>query len=333
MNTYYAPICSSHDQIPPGGTSLQAAGRRVTILEKPCWPLNISALFYNDPSQIIRAGENEVVSISFNPRDSSLAVTDGSDVRIWNPFTEEQLRYVFDFYLKQIAFSPNGSSLAVGLSNYVILTDPQTGNFQGDKLAGLESDVKSVAFNPLGGTLAVGCEGGNVTILGLDLTTLSSSNMGSMVNSVSYSVDGRLAAGLENGNVVVVDALNFCREHRMLAPIKSVAFSLVDNTLAVGLGNGSVLVEDSGRVFREFGTQLQSGVNSVSYSYDGFLAAGLEGGNVIVWEPSVGEIQTFVTNSGVTSVAFSNGGHLAAGLKDGNVLIWSRSRPGKKLLR
>lgn len=329
MNTYYAPICCSHDQISPGGKSLQAAGRG----QKPCWPLNISAVFYRDPSEIIRAGENEVVSISFNSRDSSLAATDGSDVRIWNPFTEEQLRYLFDFYLRQIAFSPNGSSLAVGISAYVILTDPQTGIFQGEEVASLESDVKSIAFNPQGGTLAVGCEGGDVTILGLDLTTLSSSNMGSMVNSVAYSVDGRLAAGLENGNVVVVDPLNFRRDRKMLAAAKSVAFSPVDNTLAVGLGNGSVLVEDSGGFFRELGTQLQSGVNSVSYSYDGFLAAGLEGGNVIVWEPYANEIQTLITNSGVTSVAFSNGGHLAAGLKDGNVLIWSRSRPGKKPLR
>jgi WD40 repeat protein len=106
-----------------------------------------------------------------------------------------------------VAFSPDGTLLAHGAGNAVVLSDLRIGR-PVRVLTGHTGAVWSVAFSPDGTRLATGGAGGTVrlwdTATGRQLTDLSGHT--GTVLSVAFSPDGtRLATGGDDGTVRLWD--------------------------------------------------------------------------------------------------------------------------------
>ena len=150
-------------------------------------------------------------------------------------------------WIDEIAYSPDGTRLAVAGSIGIWLYDVQTGE-ELDLLTGHTSTVDSVSYSPDGNTLASGSDDKTVRLwdarTGRHLRTLTGHTYG--VRSVSYSPDGNtLASGSRDDTVRLWDARTG-RHLRTLtghtSTVESVSYSPDGNTLASGSSDGTVLL-------------------------------------------------------------------------------------------
>ena len=150
-------------------------------------------------------------------------------------------------WISEIAYSPDGTLLAVASSIGIWIYDAQTGEAL-DLLTGHTDGVWSVAFSPDGNTLASGSYDDTVRLwdanTGRHLRTLTGHTH--RVESVAFSPDGNtLASGSYDDTVRLWDA-NTGRHLRTLTGhtdrVGSVAFSPDGNTLASGSWDGTVLL-------------------------------------------------------------------------------------------
>ena len=113
---------------------------------------------------------DDVNSVAFSP-DGTLLASEGcglrdgfycleGEIRLWDPFTGEQIRFVDTGHtggISSLAFSPAGSLLASGgVDNTIRLWDVSSGQQIGEPLTGHIHQVTSVAFSPDGSLLASG---------------------------------------------------------------------------------------------------------------------------------------------------------------------------------
>ena len=255
-----------------------------------------------------------------------------STLNITTSFAQDpppQLIHRFSHGSHNVAFSPDGTLLAIGRFGGVDIRNVETGNEIRHIRYNRRSSVSSIVFSPDGTLLVIGGSAINDDVLVWDIAADEPRNRLEQVGEVS-----------------------------------SVAFSPDGTTLAVGGGPWSPDTfpydeEDWGILLYDVATGDLSKtlightdvVFSVTFAPSGFSlasASGYEDGTARIWDVSTGEVRhTFKYNSSddpalgdkydVNSVAFSPNGHtLATGAtkirpgvgQDGDVRLWSLLRAG-----
>ena len=234
----------------------------------------------------------------------------------------------------EVAFSPDGSLLAVASSFGIWLYDAATSR-ELALLLGHTSGVLSVSFSPDGSTLASGSSDDTVKLWDVatrrNIATLRGHSRG--VWSVSFSPDGStLASGSWDNTVKLWDVAtrrNIATLEGHSSEVWSVSFSPDGSTLASGGGWGDNTVKLWDVATRRNIATLtghRGSVRSVSFSPDGStLASGSRNGTVKLWDVATRRnIATLEGHSSeVWSVSFSpDGSTLASGSWDNTVKLW-----------
>ena len=259
----------------------------------------------------------------------------GSDYQTWH-LPEGAIARLGKGRINEVAFSPDGSLLAVASSIGIWLYDAATSR-ELALLLGHTSEVTSVSFSPDGSTLASGSADGTVKLWDVatrrNIATLRGHR--NNVTSVSFSPDGStLASGARYGTVKLWDVAT----RRNIATLEahtstrggvlSVSFSPDGSTLASGSHDDTVVKLWDVATRRNIATLEghRNNVTSVSFSPDGStLASGARYGTVKLWD--VATRRNIATLEGhrnnVTSVSFSpDGSTLASGSHDDTVKLW-----------
>ena len=232
--------------------------------------------------------------------------------------------------ISEIAYSPDGTRLAVAGGIGIWLYDAQTGQ-ELDLFVGHTGLVESVSFSPDGRTLASGSTDETIRLWdvssGRHLRTLTGHT--DSVRSVSFAPDGQtLASGSTDATIRLWDASSG-RHIRTLTghtgSVRSVSFSPDGRTLASGsfreirlwdVASGQHIRTLIGHTFV---------VTSVSFAPDGqTLASGSYDATIRLWDVSSGQhLRTLGHPGWVNSVSFSpDGNTLASGSLDTTVRLW-----------
>jgi WD40 repeat protein len=240
-------------------------------------------------------------------------------------------------YSSSVAFSPDGSTLAVGWGKKgekhgILLFDAETGR-EIRNIEGHAGAVAGIAFSPDGRTIASASYNGMVKLwdagTGTEIRTLRGHL--ELVSSVAFSPDGRLIASGSGDNTVKLWDAGTGTEIRTLEghsnPVTCVAFSPDGQMIASGDWDNTVKLWDAGT-----GTEIRTLrghthiVMSVAFSPDGQMIASGSGDNAVkLWDAGTGtEIRTLEGHSNpVTCVAFSPDGQMiASGSEDNAVKLW-----------
>ena len=314
--------------------------------------------------------DSAVSSIAFSPNGNTLvSASYDNTVRLWDAKTGEYLRRLTGcnnwflallrglFSLKNkyqrtptvrtsqvtsVAFSPDGSTLAIGDSKTVQLWDGETGKHL-RTLAGHAGVVLSTAFDPAGRLLASGSSDNTVrlwdAVTGKHLRVLTGHT--DLVWSIAFSPDGRTLASTGDDEIIQLwdtagELLQTLTGHT--GSVRSLAFSPDGNILASGSYDRTVRLWDAetGEPKHTF-TGCMSSVYSLAFSPDGrTIASGSLDNTVLLWDVETGEpIRTLTGHSsGVSNLAFSTSGEtLASGSQDGTVLLWELTPPSQNYTR
>ena len=135
--------------------------------------------------------------MAFSPDGSILASADYSEVKLWDVESGKEIRSAalggLAFWRTALAFSPNGSQLAVvGYRDSVVLLNADDGSIK-QILTGQKEPADEVAFSPDGRTLAMVGEWGNVYLWDVPSSQLLRVLYGAL-GKVSFLGDGRILA-------------------------------------------------------------------------------------------------------------------------------------------
>ena len=166
-------------------------------------------LWNPDTGQLLRTWHaDKVDGLTFSANGSFLANSgrDDPNVKVWNPDTGERLHVLEPDVqlLFDVAFSPEGHTLASAGWNGIELWDASTGELIRNLPTGMGMVYFSVAFSPDGRTLACGKDRGGINLWdaerGIFLENLQ--NASEDVYAVAFSPDGRRLASVGNNNLV-----------------------------------------------------------------------------------------------------------------------------------
>jgi WD40 repeat protein len=236
-----------------------------------------------------------------------------------------------------VAFSPDGTRLATGDSNYLCMWNLQTGaTVWKARLEGSHSGVDAVAFSPDGTRLATGSR--NKTAQIWNVTTRQQQlevDHGKVVEAVAFSPDGaRLATGGGGRTARIWDAATGRQQLQLTRPgrVTSVAFSPDGTRLATG-GGKAAWVWDATIGKLHLKVNHAKWVTSVAFSPDGTkLATGSGDKTARIWDATTGQQKLQLAHEAmVTAVAFSpDGTRLATGSGDKTARIWDATTGQQK---
>ncbi len=231
------------------------------------------------------------------------------------------------------AYSPDGKSCAVGLSNGTISVYSTSDWEKTYTLRGHTSFVTSVVYSPSGSQLASGSRDNTVRVWDAESGAAGHTLEGHThyVNSVMYSPSGtQIASGSSDNTVHLWDAHSGALVHTLeghTRGVSSVVYSPSGSQLASGSGDHTVRLWDaaSGVAVHTLRGHTDT-VRSVVYSPSGLqLASGSEDTTVRLWDAGSGASGHTLRGhtSYVSSVVYSPSGlQLASGSIDKTVRVW-----------
>jgi WD40 repeat protein len=248
-------------------------------------------------------------------------------------------------YVSSVAFSPDGKTLATGMTTEIPDDPARSGTTflwsvaTGKRKAALPGSGGPEAFSPDGKVLAAvgGFGNGQVklwnVVTGRKLSVLT--DPGSVVNTVAFSIDGKMVGVSGSDGVTRLFSPAAKRAPQVFsgpgtASTTTLAFGPDGNTLATGEYGGQVFLWDLGTgartaVLKGDGNAL---ITSVAFSQDGTLiAASDQSGRTYLWNMATGSRIGTITDPrsyGVDVVAFSpDGSLLATGDSNGRTYLWN----------
>jgi eukaryotic-like serine/threonine-protein kinase len=277
-----------------------------------------------------------VKALGFHPIRGILVSghTDGR-LRLWDPATGmlESTLAGYGTDVRDLAFSPDGKSLAIGTSSAITIWDLQDGKAR-SALDAKGGPLSRLAFSPEGSILAVALADGTIGLWNASTGQPKSRLKGhtAMVLSVAFSPDGRILASTSSDNTIrlwnptsgnLVDVLT---EHT--DRVWSVAFSPDGATLASGGDDLAVLLWQVGS--RKPKAKLNGHTNNITkvlFSPDGMtLASADDNGLIRLWDPATGNAKAICkghTNTLVALAFSADSTILASGGEDGTIKLWN----------
>jgi len=240
--------------------------------------------------------------------------------------------------ITQIAWSPDGNTIAAAGSQGIWLYDANNPETAPRRLGDIDGLVYSVAYHPAGAILAAdeSRQGGLIHLLdtqtGDTRLTLDGGARTLWVGDLAFSPDGTiLAAGYHDNQARLWDAatgelLAAWRGHSQ--EVMGVAFSPDGTLLATASYDATVGLWDiTSQEKRATLRGHRAHVNSVAYSPDGTLLASASREAVIqLWNPQTGEnVRTLEGHTDdVEQIAFSpDGTLLASASRDQTIRLWN----------
>lgn len=157
-------------------------------------------------------------------------------------------------------------------------------------------------------------------------------NVGSQINSISYSPDGTgIATGSEDGMIKIWDVANESAIPLFTlntgSSVFSIDYSPDGQKVAAGLFDDKIIIVDVKEGSRDRILQVDSSINSVAYTRDGKrLVAGSLNENVLIWDVTAeSNDPLFVFRAGESVVCVSpslSGRMVATGLSNGTIAVW-----------
>jgi WD40 repeat protein len=226
----------------------------------------------------------EIHTVAFSRNGKMLATSgDGEQVgetTLWDVVSGRERLVLEDSAAWSVAFSPDGSRIAVGGSTAKIF-DTRNGALKASLKA--VANARAIAFSPDGKRLLVGVK---LWDIASDNHILVFEAGGDQSASFSPGGDRVVIAGWLNPTVVW-DARSGQEIHALHAPqCQSVAYSVDGSIIATGSRYGPILIWNAltGEKLATLGDG-ETSVNSVAFSHDGaMLASAHNDGNVKLWE-------------------------------------------------
>ncbi len=245
--------------------------------------------------------------------------------------------------ITDIAYSPDGTLLAVGTSIGTWLYDAHTGaeltllsgntnlelaHFLGNRQRQLNKKP-SVAFSPNGRILASACWDQNIRFWDVQTRQHIFTLLGS-INSVKFSPDGRILGGVSYNNIELWDAKTLKHLSTLteeLSGFTVIAFSPDGITLASAKVDKTIQLWDLQTGLQKSRLKGHANtVNTLAFSPDGTtLASGGFGNTIRLWDPITGKRKkTLIGHKGIVhSLAFSpDGSILVSGGQDNTIHLW-----------
>ncbi len=231
------------------------------------------------------------------------------------------------------AYSPDGKTCAMGLSDGAIRVYDTSNWEKIHTLQGHSSDVWSVAYSPAGDQIASGGKDKTVRLWDAASGALRHTlqGHGSDVWSVAYSPTGaQIASGSDDETVRLWDAASGALRHTLQGHedyVRSVAYSPTGAQIASGGYDETVRLWDATSGALRHTLQGHGDiVRSVAYSPSGDqVASGSDDQTVRLWEAASGVLRHTLQGheSWVRSVAYSpTGAQIASGSDDHTVRLW-----------
>ncbi len=284
-----------------------------------------SVVYHPDGSRVAVASDDRTVLLLAADTGVQTLVLDAQ-----TPVLEERL-----WIMRQVAYSPDGGSIAGSHDGGVLIFDAETGELKAE-LKGHEGIVSSVAYSPDGSRLASGSgEDGTLRIWDAETRaeTVIMSDGDGYVGSVAYSPDGSQIASVSyRGTIRIWDAKagSEVAVWQAIGGTSSVAYSPDGRSVMAGNRQGVWILDTLTGEPRVKLSGHESMVQSVAYSPDGRnIASGSDDGTVRVWDAGTGRQMLVLTGAGlVNSVAYGpHGTHVAAAAYGGSVRIWQVGEP------
>ena len=286
-------------------------------------------------------------SLALSPDNRTLASTGGSgDVYLWD-LTNGQHKATlrgdkFDDWISDIAFSPDGTTLAGARGWRVVLWDVPSRHlktvikgFTGNSVSG--GGIRSVAFSPDGRFLASGSGDGDHKVqvwygTRTHKVTLTEHTHG--ITAIAFNPDSRtLASGGRDHTVCLWDVVSETHERTLIGHtnwVNSVAFSPDGKTIASGSRDTTVRLWDTVTGQHQMTFTGHTGpIENVAFSPDEKTiasAGGYKDHTVRLWDVTTGTSKAVFTGHTdmVSDVLFSRDGKTLISIsRDGTILLWN----------